>query len=43
VDTPTTMVFPNLLTCMKCGHTAFKMPEDALRLLGEVRINDGSV
>lgn len=42
VDTPTTMVFPKLLTCMKCGFTAFKMPEHALRLLQKSSADDGS-
>jgi len=33
VDKPTVMVFPRLLTCIDCGFTEFKMPEDEMRLL----------
>lgn len=35
VDKPTVMVFPRLQTCMKCGFTEFRMPENELRLLGK--------
>ena len=33
VDNPTVMMFPKLLTCIDCGFTEFKMPENELRLL----------
>jgi hypothetical protein len=42
VHTPPTIVFPKLLTCMKCGFTEFKMPEDALRLLGKSSAEEGA-
>jgi predicted nucleic-acid-binding Zn-ribbon protein len=33
VDKPAVMTFPRLLTCIDCGFTEFRMPEDELRLL----------
>lgn len=42
VDKPVVMVFPKLLTCMKCGLTEFTMPAAELRLLGKDSADAGS-
>ena len=33
LDEPTVWVFPQLLICLDCGFTEFKIPEPELRLL----------
>lgn len=40
VDKPAVMIFPRLLTCIDCGFTEFRMPEDELRLLTKQPASD---